>query len=121
MKRCSTIASLVAVMASWACAGGAIAHAQSVRASYIGRWAESPEGCRNQPDAVFTARGMEGNENSCRFDRIRGGSGRWHIAMTCHAEGMTVREQVELFVEGNTIQIKYRDRGNASQNLKRCP
>jgi len=41
--------------------------------------------------------------------------------MTCHGEGMTVREQVQLFVDGNTIQIKYRDRGDASQKLTRCP
>jgi hypothetical protein len=118
MRRCWTVALLVVVVASSACA---MAYAQSGRASYVGRWAENPEGCRNQPDAVFTTRGMEGNENSCRFDRIRGGSGRWHIAMTCHGEGTTVREKVELFVNVNTIQIKYLDRGNASQKLVRCP
>jgi hypothetical protein len=98
-----------------------MACAQSDRAAYVGRWAETPVGCRSLPDAAFTARSMEGNENSCRFDRIRGGSVRRNIAMTCHGEGTTVREQVELFVDGNTIEIKYRDRGNASMTLMRCP
>ena len=51
-------------------------------ASYVGRWAEIPgQQCRDSA-YKFTTWGVEtGMESSCRFDQIRGGPNRWHIAI----------------------------------------
>lgn len=122
MRRSWTIASpvVVVVVVALACAEGATASAQSDRASYVGRWAEIPgQQCRDSA-YKFTTRGVEtGMESSCRFDQIRGGSGRWHIAMTCRGEGGAHREQWELLVDGNSLQIK--SRGETPTKLTRCP
>jgi hypothetical protein len=116
MRLCRTIASLVAIVASWACAGGTSAHAKPGPPSYVGRWMDNP-GCRPpyENELKFSTRSMEGDELSCRFDRIRGGSGRWHITMTCHGEGGTERSEVDFLVEGNTMH--FRERGNASERF----
>jgi hypothetical protein len=117
---------LAAVAASWFCAEAIKAHAQTVPPSYVGRWAADPAWCRNRPGTsdeipiTFTRRGMEGLENSCRFDRIGGGPAHWNIAMTCRGEGMTARDQIELSVDGNTMQIVYRSRSDAPVKLARC-
>lgn len=126
MRRFSTIASLVVIVAAWDCAGKVTAQAQAGDAPYVGRWAEEPELCRHQagsPDDTtrVSTRGMEAPETSCRFDRIRGGGGRRRIAMTCQGEGMTSREQAEFRVSGSTMQIKYLDRHNATAKFTRCP
>jgi hypothetical protein len=117
MRRCWTVALLFVVVASSGCA---TAYAQSGRASYVGRWAEIPaKQCRDSA-YQFTTRGVEtGMEGSCRFDQIRGGSGRWHITMTCRGEGGSHREQWEILVNGNSLQIK--SPGEAPTKLTRCP
>ena len=119
MRLCWTIASLVAILVSWACAGGTSAHAKSGPPSYVGRWMDNPS-CQPpyENELKFSTRSMEGDELSCRFDRIRGDSGRWHIRMSCHGEGGTERRDVEILVDGNTMQFK--EGGNTSKKT-RCP
>jgi hypothetical protein len=99
--------------------GGAPAHAQPGQPSYVGRWMDNPS-CRPpyENELKFSTRGMEGDELSCRFDRIRGDSDRWHIRMTCHGEGGTERRDVNILVDGNTMQFK--EGGNTSKKT-RCP
>ncbi len=98
---------------------GAPAHAKSVLPAYVGRWMDNPT-CRPpfENELKFSTHGMDGDELSCRFDRIRGGSGRWHIRMTCHGEGGTERREVDILVDGNTMQFK---EGGETSKKTRCP
>jgi hypothetical protein len=97
----------------------AAAHAESSPPSYLGRWMDNPN-CRPpyENEFRFSTRSMDGDELSCRFDRIRGGAGRWHIRMSCHGEGGTERREVDILVEGNTMRFK--EGGNTSKKT-RCP
>jgi hypothetical protein len=124
MKRFGTILLLVTAVTTWKMTEGTQAYAQAGQNSYVGRWASKPEWCRSKPGTsdeipiTFTRRGMKGLENSCEFNRVSGGSGRWLISMTCHGEGMTEKHDVELLVDGNTMV--YRERGGRAARLTRC-
>ncbi|MGH6835857.1 MAG: hypothetical protein ACREC9_09990 [Methylocella sp.] len=100
-------------------AGKPGADTKSGQPSFVGRWIDNP---RCQPpienELKFSIRGMKGEELSCRFDRIRGGSGRWHIWMSCHGEGGTERREVDILVNGNTMQ--FTEGGNTTKKT-RCP
>ena len=124
MTRLRISASFAAALAVSTAAAPASANAGPP--SYVGRWAAQPEWCRNKPGNTdelpirFTARRMDGFENTCRFDRVRGGPGLWRIDATCQGEGMTERRQMELRVDGATLRLK--DRGDsAATRFTRCP
>jgi hypothetical protein len=99
--------------------GTAPAYAKPGPPSYVGRWMDN-RNCRPpyENELRFSTRGMEGDELSCRFNQIRGGSGRWHVSMSCHGEGGTEQREVDLLVDGNIMQFK--ERGDTSKKT-RCP
>jgi hypothetical protein len=117
MRRNWIVVLLFAVVASSGCA---TAYAHSGRAAYVGRWAEIPAKQCQDSAYEFTMQGVDtGMEGSCRFDQISGGSGRWHVTMTCRGEGGSHREQWEILVKGKSLQIK--SHGEITTKLTRCP
>jgi hypothetical protein len=81
--------------------------------------------CGSSPETTdefrkLTARSMEGPESLCKFERITGGSGRWSVSMTCHVEGMTSRERVEILVDGSTMTLSRRGPKSRPASYRRC-
>lgn len=97
---------------------GASAPGQPGQPSYVGRWMDNSS-CLPpyENELKFSTRSMEGDELSCRFDRIRGGYGRWHIRMSCHGEGGTELREVDILIDGNTMQFK---EGGVTTKKTRC-
>jgi hypothetical protein len=99
-------------------------NAQTGQPAYVGRWAYRAGWCRNQPGTtdeipiLFTRHTLEEMESTCRFDRVSGTPGKWKIAVTCQVEGITKRGQIEIAVNGNTMNLK---RNGDTVKLTRCP
>ena len=98
--------------------------ASAQQPGYVGRWANEASWCRNTPGTTdelpvrFSARGFEGFEIGCRFDRIRGGAGEWDISATCHAEGMIEKRRITLRREGEALV--WIERNQETQRMVRC-
>lgn len=103
---------------------GLLHTAAAQQPGYVGRWADEAAWCRNKlgtTDEIpmtFAARGVEGFEFYCDFDRVAGGNGRWNIAATCHGEGMTWKRRMNLTRDGDTLV--WSERGKPSRRLSRC-
>ncbi|KRE13775.1 hypothetical protein ASE66_16455 [Bosea sp. Root483D1] len=103
---------------------GLIHTAAAQQPAYAGRWASEAGWCRNKlgtTDEIpmrFTARGVEGFEFACTFDKVGGGNGRWDIAATCRGEGMTEKRRINLSRDGDVLV--WSERGKPSRRLSRC-
>lgn len=103
---------------------GLIHAAAAQQPAYVGGWAGEASWCRNKPGTTdelpmrFSARGFEGHEIRCSFDRIAGGAGRWDISATCHGEGMTEKRRMSLTREGDVLI--WSERGKPTLRLARC-
>jgi hypothetical protein len=99
------------------------AHAQDAP-GYVGRWANEASWCRNKLGTtdeipmIFSARGVEGYEFRCRFDRVAGGGGTWRISATCFGEGLTEKRQFELRRQGESLL--WIDKKRGTQPMARC-
>lgn len=98
--------------------------ASAQQPGYVGRWAPEASWCRNAPGTTdelpmrFSARGLEGFEMACQFDRIRGGAGEWDISATCRGEGMTEKRRIMLRREGETLV--WTERKRDTLRMVRC-
>jgi hypothetical protein len=99
-------------------------HAAAQQPAYVGRWASEAAWCRNKlgtTDEIamrFTARGVEGFEFACTFDKVGSGNGRWDIAATCRGEGMTEKRRLNLIRDGDVLV--WSERGKPTLRLARC-
>lgn len=91
---------------------------------YVGNWASEASWCRNKlgtTDEIplrVSARGVEGFEFRCSFDRVSGKDGRWDVTATCQGEGMTEKRRIRLVRDGDAMT--WSERGKDAQRLVRC-
>ena len=99
----------------WTCA------AMAASPTYVGRWADSADSCRNGEAITLTRREMHLLENGlCQFQKVGGGAGHWHTTMTCTGEGSTDRVSADLMVKGDTLTVIYGKPYNSTASFRRC-
>ncbi len=92
--------------------------------SFVGRWAANVAWCPNthgaeQPIEITPTRFI-GYENSCTIATIDQRDDGYDAALRCQAEGETTIERVRMVASGQTLQLTYLDRDNASISLTKC-
>ncbi len=92
--------------------------------SFVGRWAANVAWCPNtqgaeQPIEITPTRFI-GYENSCTIADIDQRGEGYDAALRCRAEGETNIERVRMVASGQTLQLTYLDRDNASVSLTKC-
>lgn len=92
--------------------------------SFVGRWAANVAWCPNtqgpeQPIEITPTRFI-GYENSCTIATVDQTGEGYDAALRCQAEGQTSIERVRMVASGQTLQLTYLDRDNATISLTKC-